>query len=52
MSKTIKKYPIFYQGEEYEEIDNKFASKDNPWITCRFTAMLPIKMEFMRNNNV
>ena len=33
------------------EIDNKFAPKDKPWMTCRFTEMLPIKMEFVWNNN-
>lgn len=33
------------------EKDDKFSTKDKPWMTCRFTAMLPIKMEFVRNNN-
>lgn len=33
------------------EINDEFAPKDKPWMRCRFTAMLPIKMEFVRNNN-
>ena len=28
-----------------------FATEDKPWMTCRFTAMLPIKMEFVRKQN-
>lgn len=54
----FEKYPwrydlVYTVGDFVDgmEINDKFAPEDKPWMTCRFTAMLPIKMEFVRNNN-
>ena len=45
------KYDLIYTVGDFVsgmEIDNKFAPEDKPWMTCRFTSMLPVKMEFVR----
>lgn len=48
------KYDLIYTVGDFVtgmEIDDKFAPKDKPWMACRYTAMLPIKMEFVRKEN-
>ena len=32
-----------------EEFGNEFATKEKPWMQSRFTAMLPIKFDVVRN---
>ena len=33
----------------YEEFGDEFATKEKPWMKSRFTAMLPIKFDVVRN---
>lgn len=37
----------FVFAEEYGE---KFATEEKPWMKCRFTAMLPVKCDFVRRS--
>ena len=32
-----------------EEYDEKFSTKEKPWMRSRFTVMLPLKCEFIKN---
>lgn len=50
--KDLTGYSIIYTVGDFvlaEEFGDEFATKEKPWIQCRFTAMLPIKFDVVRN---
>ncbi len=56
VNKTIPKdlsaYSIIYTVGDYvlaEEFGKEFSTEDKPWMRCRFTAMLPIKFDVMKD---
>lgn len=56
VNKTIPKdltgYSIIYTVGDFvlaEEFGDEFATKEKPWMKSRFTVMLPIKFEVVKN---
>lgn len=56
VNKTIPKdltgYSIIYTVGDFvlaEEFGDEFVTKEKPWMQSRFTAMLPIKFDVVRN---
>ena len=50
--KDLTGYSIIYTVGDFvlaEEFGDEFATKEKPWIHSRFTAMLPIKFDVVRN---
>lgn len=50
--KDLTGYSIVYTVGDYvlaEEFGKEFSTEDKPWMQCRFTAMLPIKFDVMKN---
>lgn len=50
--KDLTGYSIVYTVGDFvlaEEFGNEFATKEKPWMQSRFTAMLPIKFDVVRN---
>lgn len=52
--KDLTGYSIIYTVGDFvlaEEFGDEFATKEKPWMHSRFTAMLPIKFDVVRNGN-
>ena len=50
--KDLTGYSIVYTVGDFvlaEEFGDEFATKEKPWMQSRFTAMLPIKFDVVRN---
>lgn len=50
--KDLTGYSIVYTVGDFvlaEEFGDKFATKEKPWMQSRFTAMLPIKFDVVKN---
>lgn len=50
--KDLTGYSIIYTVGDFvlaEEFGDEFATKEKPWMKSRFTAMLPIKFDVVRN---
>lgn len=50
--KDLTGYSIVYTVGDFvlaEEFGDEFATKEKPWMKSRFTAMLPIKFDVIRN---
>lgn len=50
--KDLTGYSIIYTVGDFvlaEEFGDEFATKEKPWMKSRFTAMLPIKFDVIRN---
>lgn len=50
--KDLTGYSIIYTVGDFvlaEEFGDEFATKEKPWMKSRFTAMLPIKFNVVRN---
>lgn len=48
---SIENYDIHYTVGDFvvgEEYGKQFATKEQPWLQCEFTVMLPIKCEFIK----
>lgn len=48
---NLENYDIHYTVGDFvvgEEYGKQFATKEQPWLQCRFTVMLPIKCEFIK----
>lgn len=54
MPKDRENYDIFFEVGNFvfaEEYGEQFAPEDKPWMKCRFTAMLPVKCDFVRRTS-
>ena len=52
ISKDLTGYSIIYTVGDFvlaEEFGDEFATKEKPWMKSRFTAMLPIKFDVVKN---
>ena len=50
--KDLIGYSIIYTVGDFvlaEEFGDEFATKEKPWMKSKFTAMLPIKFDVVRN---
>ena len=50
--KDLTGYSIIYTVGDFvlaEEFGDEFATKEKPWMQSRFTAMLPIKFDVVKN---
>ena len=50
--KDLTGYSVIYTVGDFvlaEEFGDEFATKEKPWMQSRFTAMLPIKFDVVRN---
>lgn len=54
MPKDRENYNISFEVGNFvfaEEYGEQFAPEDKPWMKCRFTAMLPVKCDFVRRTS-